>query len=184
MDPDGQTDTLGSGTGIQPLPLRRCLPVVGAPRLWTSAPDSLSVPATRVSGLQRGYTHGAPGLDQTSRGGGREAAGDPSLGLTAPPRLCPGHLRGSAGLGRVCHLVLRWQRQPHRLPGFDQLGLPGDLRAAQGEPEASADSGGVSSRTRGWGPLPAARLPTLVCLRRASRCPLSFRSPASPRGCS
>lgn len=26
--------------------------------------------------------------------------------------------------------------------------------------------------------------PTPVCLRRASRCPRSYRSPASPRGCS
>lgn len=129
------------------------------------------------------------GPDLWGWGEGGEQGGtllaDPFPGLTAPPAVSPGHLCGSSGLGRLCHLVICRQRQPHRLPGFHQPGLPGNFRTARGQPEASADRGGVYSWTRVWGAVLAAPPPCLphplVCLQRVSQRLLSS-DPQPPHG--
>ena len=155
-----------------------------------SATDSLSIPPTWVSGLQRRSVVPPVWARPLGMGGGGGEQGgtllaDPFPGLTAPPAVSPGHLCGSSGLGRLCRLVICRQRQPHRLPGFHQPGLPGNFRTARGQPEASADRGGVYSWTRAWGAVLAAPPPCrphpLVCLQRVSRRLLSS-DPQPPHG--
>lgn len=51
-----------------------------------SAPDSPSIPATRVSGCQRGSTPGASSLGQMSQDGGRGPRADLSPGPLSTPR--------------------------------------------------------------------------------------------------